>query len=263
MARAIETNFDFQNVARIVNLPDATDPQHPATKAQLDAAIQGLAWKDNVRVSTQSNLNLSSPGATIDGVTMATDDRVLVRAQSTQSQNGIYIWNGAAVAMTRAPDASTFAELEQAVVSVDEGTDADTTWRQTEVNGVIDTNNVVFGAFGTSAPSASETVAGIAEIATQAETDTGTDNARFITPQKLANHSGRARKHSATIGDGSATTFTVTHNFNTRNVVVSVFATAGTFDEPICDVKHSTVNAVELTFLTAPTSNEFTVFVMG
>jgi hypothetical protein len=109
---------------------------------------------------------------------MASQDRVLVRAQSTASENGIYVWNGASTAMTRSLDASTFAELEQAVTTVEEGTSAATTWRQDQINGTIGSSSISWVAFGTAAPAASESTAGIAELATQAETDTGTDDAR-------------------------------------------------------------------------------------
>ena len=143
MAKQILSDLDFNSAARIVNLPDPTLAQHPATKAYVDSAVEGLAWKDSVRVASVSNITLSGPGATIDGVTMAANDRVLVKDQLTQSQNGLYIWNGAAVSMTRAADASTFAELEQAVVTVEEGTSAGSTFRQTQVNGTIDTNNII------------------------------------------------------------------------------------------------------------------------
>ena len=185
MARSILTDFDFGSVSKILNLPSPLNNGDAATKAYVDSLVEGLAWKDSCRVATQSNLSLSSPGSTIDGITMAASDRVLVRNQTTQSQNGIYIWNGAAVAMTRALDANTFNELEQAVTVVEEGTDAGATFRQTQVNGTIDSSNVVWTSFGTAAPAASETTPGIAEIATQAETDAGTDDARIVTPLKL------------------------------------------------------------------------------
>jgi hypothetical protein len=229
----------------------------------VDSAVEGLAWKDSARVATQSNINLSSPGATIDGVTMASQDRVLVRNQTTQSQNGIYVWNGSAVAMTRSLDASTFAELEQAIITVEEGTDAGTTWRQTEINGVIDTNNVIFSSFAAAAPAASETTAGIAEIATQAEVDAGTDDARIITPLKLATWSGRIRKYAASFGDGSATSYVITHNFNTRDVTVVVFPNSGTYDNVEVDVGRTSVNEVTLVFATAPASNAYRVVVIG
>ena len=263
MAKQALGDIDLNNTSRILNLPTPTLSGHAANKAYVDSAVEGLAWKDSCRVATQGNLSIASPGATIDAITMATNDRVLVRSQTTQTENGIYIWNGAAVAMTRAADADSFAELEQAVVTVEEGTSAGATFRQTAVNGVIGTNNVLWSSFGTSAPSATETTAGIAEIATQAETDTGTDDLRFITPLKLATWSGRMRKGALTFGDGAATQFDFTHNFNTQDVIVLVRRTSGAFDEIICDVEVISVNVVRVRFAAAPALNAFRVIVMA
>jgi len=263
MARKFFTDLDLQSVSKVINVPSPTAAGDAVPKSYVDSAVEGLAWKDSARVGTQSNLNLSSPGATIDGITMVSQDRVLVRNQSTQSQNGIYVWNGSAVAMTRSLDASTFAELEQAIITVEEGTDAGTTWRQTQINGVIDTNNVIFTSFAAAAPAASETTAGIAELATQAEVDAGTDDARIITPLKLATWSGRIRKYAASFGDGSATSYVITHNFNTRDVTVVVFPNSGTYDNVEVDVGRTSVNAVTLVFATAPASNAYRVVVVG
>jgi hypothetical protein len=263
MARQVLTDLDFNSVARITNLPAPTLSGHAATKDYVDSAVEGLAWKDSCRVATQANITIASPGATIDGITMATSDRVLVRSQSTASENGIYIWNGAATPLTRALDASTAAELEQAVVTVEEGTSAGSTFRQTAVNFSLGSGSVTWTSFGTAAPSASETTAGIAELATQAETDAGTDDLRIVTPLKLATYSGRKFKLSQDIGDGSATQYTVTHNFNTRDVQVEVYRTSGNFDTVLCDVDRTSVNAVRLTFASAPTTNQFRVVVIA
>ena len=263
MARKYFTDLDLQSVSKVINVPTPTAAGDAVPKSYVDSAVEGLAWKDSARVSTQGNINLTSPGATIDGITMASQDRVLVRSQTTASQNGIYVWNGASTAMARSLDASTFAELEQAVVSVEEGTDADSSFRQTEVNGTIDSSAVTWGAFGTSAPSASESTAGIAELATQAEVDAGTDDARIVTPLKLATWSGRIKKVASNIGDGSATTYTVTHNLNTRDVTVVVFPNSGSYDDVEVDVQRTSVNAVALVFATAPASNAYRVVVVG
>lgn len=263
MATQVLADLDFNGVAKINNLPDPTAAQHAATKAYVDSAVEGLAWKDAVRVATQSNLNLASPGGTIDGVTMATSDRVLVRNQTTASENGIYVWNGAATPATRAADASTAAELEQAVTTVEEGTDAGTSWRQSAVNFTLGSGGVSWASFGTGSPSASETTAGIAEIATQAEVNAGTDDARIVTPAKLAAWAGRPLKHQANVGDGSATQYTVTHNLGTRDVTVEVLRNSGNYDTIVCDVERTSTNAVRLTFAAAPTSNQFRVLILG
>lgn len=262
MARKVFTDLDLNSVSKVINLATPSASGDAATKGYVDSLVEGLAWKDSCRVATQANTNLSAPGATIDGITMASGDRVLVRAQTTVPDNGIYVWNGAASAMTRSLDATTFAELEQAVTTVEEGTSAGTSYRQDQVNGTIGSSNVSWQTFGTSAPSASETTAGIAEIATQAEVNTGTDDLRIVTPLKLANWSGRVKKYAVSIGDGSNTSYTVTHNLNSLDVTVTVFANS-TGDEVITDVTHATVNTLTIVFASAPASNAYRVVVVG
>jgi len=262
MAKKIFTDLDFQSVSKAINLPTPSASGDAASKSYVDSVGEGLAWKDSCRVATQSNLNLASPGATIDGISMASQDRVLVRSQSTASENGIYVWNGASTPMTRSLDASTFPELEQAVATVEEGTSAATSYRQDQINGTIDSSTISWVTFGTAAPAASESTAGIAELATQAETDAGTDDLRIITPLKLATWSGRIKKYSVSIGDGSATSYTVTHNLASRDVHVTVY-NASTYDEVITDVTHATTNTLTIVFASAPGSNAYRVVVIG
>lgn len=215
-------DLDFGGQSRILDLPAPASDNEPARLADLNSAIEGTSWKDSVRVATQSNINLSSPGATIDGITMSSADRVLVKEQSTAAENGIYLWNGASAAMTRAADASTAAELEQAVVTVEEGSSAGASYRQTSVNFTLGSGSVAWTPYATGAGAATESSAGIAELATQGETDTGTDDARIVTPLKLATWAGRPLRYSSTFGDGSSTQFDITHNLGTEDVTVTV-----------------------------------------
>jgi hypothetical protein len=266
MARKFFTNIDMQGASKVVGLPTPTDSGDAVPKSYVDSAVEGLAWKDSCRVSTQANLSIASPGATIDGVTMATQDRVLVRSQTAGAENGIYVWNGAAVAMTRALDADLFPELEQAVVSVEEGSSAGSTFRQTAVNGTLGTTTVTWLTFGTAAPAASETTSGIAEIATQAETDAGTDDLRIITPLKLKNWSGRLKKYTQDIGDGSALSFTISHGLGTRDVIVRVFPNSGQYDDVEVDVQRTSTTQVTLVLVAAPSApalNAYRVVVIG
>lgn len=257
----VQTSLDFGGVRKIQNLPTPSAAADAATKGYVDSAVEGLAWKDSCRVATQANLSLASPGATIDSITMAANDRVLVRSQTAPAENGIYIWNGAATPMTRALDASTAAELEQAVVSVEEGTSASATFRQSSVNFTLDSGAVAWTGFGTSAPAATESTAGILEVATQAEADAGTSDTTALTPLKLANWSGRSRKMSQAIGDGAATSYTVTHNFNSRDVTVQVYRNSGNYDSVLVEVRRTSVNAVAIVFDTAPALNAYVVVV--
>ena len=264
MAKEFHSDISMQSGARIRNLQSASASDEPVTLGQMQAQLEGVSWKDSVRVASTANLTISGPGASIDGVSLTSGDRVLVKDQSTASQNGIYVWTGAATPMTRASDANSFAELEAAVVLVEEGTsNGGTKWRQTQVNGTIDSSSVAWVADTTTVPSSSETTSGTIEIATQSETDTGTDDARAITALKLANWSGRRRKASGTLGDGSATSFNIDHNFNMREVNVEVYKNSGNYDTVICDVTRPSVNRVTLTFGAAPALNAYAVVIIG
>ena len=93
------------------------------TKEYVDAVKVGLDFKDSVRVASTANVTVSGPGAAIDGITLSSGDRVLLKNQSTASQNGIYVFNGAASALTRATDADANAEVTSGMfVFVEEGT---------------------------------------------------------------------------------------------------------------------------------------------
>lgn len=149
------------------------------------------------------------------------------------------------------------------MVSVSEGSSANASYRQTAVNGTLGTTAIVWADFGASVGPATETTAGKAEIATQAETDGGTDDQRFVTPLKQANWSGRKLKFSQTVGDGSATQFTVTHNLNTRDLVGNVYRNSGAFDVVLCDIEYTTVNTATVRFAAAPSSNQFRAAFLG
>ena len=111
-----------------------------ASKEYVDAIKTGLDVKDSVRVATTANGTLSSAFANsqaVDGVTLATNDRILLKNQTTGSQNGIYTVN-ASGAPTRATDYDASSEVTGgAFVFVEEGTtNADSGWILTN-NGAV------------------------------------------------------------------------------------------------------------------------------
>jgi hypothetical protein len=103
--------------------------------------------KQSVRVASTANITISSPGTTIDGVTMISGDRVLVKNQSTGSENGIYVWSGSASAMSRAPDAASSTDFVYGFkVFVTEGTvNNKTYWTFTTVGTItVGSTSLVF-----------------------------------------------------------------------------------------------------------------------
>ena len=113
-----------------------TLPQDPstdlqaATKRYVDQVSQGLDVKDSVRAASTANVDLATldAGQALDGVTLAQNDRVLIKNQSTASQNGIYIINADGNAATRSTDmeagdqaAGIFLFVEEGTVNADNG----------------------------------------------------------------------------------------------------------------------------------------------
>ena len=119
-----------------------------AVKSYVDNLVTGLAWKQKVRAATTVNGTLATAyenGDAIDGVTLATGDRILLKNQTTATENGLYVVV-ASGAPARASDADTGAELVNATVLVSEGTaNADTQWTCTNNAAItIGSTNITF-----------------------------------------------------------------------------------------------------------------------
>ena len=123
---------------KITGVAEPVSTTDAATKAYVDAVKTGLDVKDSVRVATTANITIATAlnnGDTLDGVTLATNDRILVKNQSTGSENGIYV---VAASPARATDFDASAEVSGgAFTFVEEGTvNADSGWVVT-TNGAI------------------------------------------------------------------------------------------------------------------------------
>lgn len=311
-----------------------TDAAHIATKGYVDAARQGLDVKQSVRAATTGPVNLANQleaGDTLDTtVTLVAGNRVLVKDQSTASENGIYVVQSTGAAV-RASDANgtadtgeitggTFTFVEEGTVNADSGwvvsTNGTITVGTTAINWVqfsgagsitagdglskdgntlnvndddvtiyVDGNDdlavkssatagqvllsqgsgtAAWGALDLDDSDAVTGTLGTANGGTNASTvaDARANLAAGGTQGAGVSAPVLSRKVSLAIGDGTATSYTVTHGFNTRTVMVQVYD-ATTYDTVIADTVRTTVDAVTVSFSVAPSSNAYVVVVIG
>lgn len=143
------------NSQKITGLADPTSAQDAATKIYVDNAVVGIDWKPSVLLASTTNVSLSSNTVplTLDGTAVSTGNRILIKDQTDQTTNGIYVvgYSAPNYTYTRATDADTGTEVTGGLaVFVESGsTQADTGWVLTAPNGstTIGTDNLVFTQF--------------------------------------------------------------------------------------------------------------------
>ena len=144
---------------KLTGLADGVANSDAASYGQLLALVNNRSFKDPVRAATTANITSLAGGApnALDGVTLAVNDRILVKDQTTGSQNGLYfvatLGTGANGTWTRATDADGSTELPSgSVVSVQEGTaNADKLFMlATNAPIVLGTTALVWSAYGAS-----------------------------------------------------------------------------------------------------------------
>ena len=261
----VMNGLDLQS-QKIVNLADPSATTDAVNKQYVDNVARGLQWKAPVRAATTTNGVLATAffnGQTIDGVVLATNDRILLAAQTAGAENGIYTVN-AAGAPTRATDADDGAELAPGTaVSVNEGTvngdkvlhiisDAaitigttSQTWAQLG-GGTVYTGGNGINVAGSVISAVAAASGGISVVAGGIQLDT-----------TIA-----ARKFSASIGNGALTSITVNHNLGTKDVTVALRQNSDDA-HVLADVVSTDANNITVTFATAPASNAIRVTVVG
>lgn len=223
------------NAQKITGLADPTAAQDGATKAYVDALANGLDWKASVRAATTAAGTLATSfenGDVIDGVTLATGDRILIKNQASGAENGIYVV-AASGAPTRATDADASAEVTGGMtVTVDEGTvNLDSLWVLTN-NGAITLGStaLVFAQIPT--PSDLTVVAPIVRTGQQLSLDiTSTTHAARIWSGALT---------------GGAVSEVITHNLGTRDVIVQVINNATPWDAVLVTWEATSTNTVTI-----------------
>jgi len=313
----------YNSVDSLLKLRTASAWEPLASKSYVDAVVQGLDVKESVAAATTTNVSLEAAPNVVDGITLAVDDRVLVKEQTTASENGIYIvqvlGTGVDGVWVRAIDADTSDKVTSGMFTfIEGGSTYDNAGFVLATEGaiVLDTTSLVFSQFSgagqitagdgltktgntfnvvgtadritTNADSIdiASTYGGQTSIVTVGTVSTGTwqgstvavayggtGSTTFTTDQlvyfdgtKLASTaldiSLITRKYAVNVGNGSSTDITVTHNLNSKDVVVSIREVA-TDDEVIAEISRPTANTVEVSFNIAPASNAYRVVVIG
>jgi hypothetical protein len=211
------------NSQRATNVSAATTDTDAAQWGQVKDLISGRR-KADVRIATTTDDSLTGLGAR-DDITPTAGDRVLVTGQTGGTTNGIY--EAAAGAWTRAPDADAPAEFATAwLVSVKEGTaNADTVWQHT----------------------------------TDAAVTLGTTALTFAKLGPLTTTTGGYTTTCPAVSAGA--TWTVTHNLNTRKLIVQVARVASPYDFLDARVERPTANTVAVLPDKALSSGEFEIMV--
>lgn len=251
------------NSQKITGLATPTAASDAATKQYVDDTVASISWKNEVRAATTGNAALSTAyanGQTVDGVTLVTGDRILIKDQTTQSENGIYTVN-ASGAPTRATDADSDTDFKGAAVFVASGTTNGGTRWVCNVTGtiVLGTTALTFVQFG----GGQTYTAGNGLTLSANDFNVGAGTGITVNANDVAvDTTVVVRKYATTFGDGAQNSYTITHNLNTQDVTVSVRQVSdNAFVE--CDVTANGVNTILLGFAAAVASNALRVVVHG
>lgn len=256
---------------KITNLADGSSASDAATYGQVTNLLNGLDFKNSVRAASTGNVTITAPGATIDGVTLANGDRVLLKSQTDATQNGIYIFNGAASAMTRAADAIQGELTSGATVTVTEGTNkgtgsatsSPTQWTLITPDAItVGTTALTFTQTGASGASYTAGNGITITTGTIAVNPVAGGGITVAAGGVSVDHTKVPMIYAANVGDGSTTSIAVNHNLGTRDVQVTLYD-SGTNAEVETDVVHTSTTAVTLNFAVAPASNAYRVVIFG
>jgi hypothetical protein len=140
--------FDFSSGTLQAGTP--SNASDVANKSYVDGIVGGgVYWKEPAKAASTANVTISNPGTdSFDGVTLVSGDRLLLKNQTSQAENGVYDFNGSSSALTRSSDANSADELNGLAIFVKEGTaNADQGFVQTSEIATLGSDNVVFVQF--------------------------------------------------------------------------------------------------------------------
>ena len=260
---AVPTTGVAMGGQKITGMAAPTAGTDGANKQYVDDAVAAISWKDEVKVCSTAAGTLASSfanGSVVDGVTLATGDRILLKDQAAGAENGIYVVN-ASGAPTRSTDGDTAAKIKGAAVYVTNGTvnagkrlvcnvPGDITLGTTALSFVQFDGGTAYTAGNGLTLSGSDFNVGAGTGITVAADTVAIDTAVVV------------RKFTQLIGDGTSTSIAVTHNLNNQHSIASV-RDASTNAEVICNITYTSANVATFGFAVAPTASALRVVVLG
>lgn len=255
------------NNQKITNLAAPTAGSNDAARiVDVENAVQsaaaGIDCKASVRAVANANVASLSGPQTIDGVSLIAGDRVLLRGQTTASTNGVYAV--AAGAWTRATDADSNSEMTPgAFWFVEEGTTyGKTQWRCENTGAItIGTTSLTINQFGAAATYTNGNGIALGGNVFSVQPVSG-GNITVTASGVDVDVTKVVRKYAATFGDGTLSSYTITHNLNNQDVMTQVRYVA-TNQVVECDIQNNGVNTVVLGFAAAVALNSLRVVVQG
>jgi hypothetical protein len=242
------------NSQKIANLADPTLSTDAANKNYVDLARQGVLQKDACLVGTTVNITLSGT-QTIDGIAVVVGNRVLVKNQTTTSQNGIYVC--AAGAWARSGDADTAAELNDGAQTwVQQGTTwGNTSWVQQATIVTLGTDPVTWAQ--NNATVAYLAGNGLNLVGSTFNVVAGTGILADGTSTRI-NPAVVGRVFTAVLST-SALSYVVAHNLNSQWVVAQICHNVSPFDVVGGEIELTDANNLTIRFGAAPTANDYRV----
>lgn len=262
MAKKVYNGLSLQN-NRIIDLASPSLSTDAANKQYVDNLVNGLNWKNAVMAATTTSGTIATAyaaGQVIDGYTLVTGDHILIKNQSTASENGLYIVQ-ATGAPQRSPDGTTGNLTTNTTVRINNGSvNNETAWTlSTDGTITVGTTNQSWVRSDSGTPYSAGNGISLASNTFSANLGAGLT---FSGSQIVVDTNSVARRYTASIGDGTNTAYVVTHGFGRQSVTVTIYDSA-TFEEVDADVVHTSINTVTITFAAAPASSAFQVVIFG
>lgn len=261
---AVPTAAVSLNGQLLNNVADPVSAQDAATRSwvltQVQSAAAGIDPKPSCRYTTTGNItlsglttqaNIAAPGALTAG------DRILVKNQSTASQNLIYV--AAAGAWTVAQDSTNGNLTSGALVVVTEGSQASTVWMLGTADPItVGTTALTWNQFGAGSIYTADANGGLQLVGAAFSIKPASGGGISVSSAGAAVDSTVARTGAAATitGDGSTTSFVITHNLGKRGFPVEVSLAASPYNRVRAGIVYTSTNTLTVSFNVAPAVSE-------